>query len=52
LAFLLHGTFAVLAVVVLAVLNASTMRWAFRDARAGIRRNTTTAPTEPLDIGL
>ena len=52
LAFLLHSSVAVVAVIAVAVLNAGTMWWAFRDARAGIRRNTMTGTPDRVDIGL
>ena len=52
LAFLLHSSVAVVAVIAVAVLNAGTMYWAFHDARAGIRRNTMTGPPDRIDIGL
>ena len=52
LAFLLHSPVGVVAVIIVAVLNAGTMWWAFRDARAGIRRNTTMETPDRLDVGL
>jgi Flp pilus assembly protein TadB len=51
-AITLHTPVVVAAVAVFAVLDAGAMWWAFRDARAGIRRNTVPQPLNRPDVGL